>query len=69
MTCEYAGRWRYTGLYGCPGAEEEGSHGSRLKNLAMRADLNEMMVIGKTCRGRGRSHPRSLLEGFNDMGN
>ncbi|XP_074336841.1 uncharacterized protein LOC141674013 [Apium graveolens] len=72
VACEQVGRWRYTGLYGCPERSRRRESWNMLRDLATRSslpwcvigDINDMMYVHE--KEGGRVQPRFLLEGFKD---
>lgn len=72
---EQAGRWRYTGFYGCPERGRRLESWNLIRNLSMRSELpwciigdfNDLMY--KEEKIGGNQHPTRLLHGFTDVVN
>lgn len=72
MNCDQVGRWRYTGLYGCPECQRRRESWHILRSLAaisqlpwcIIGDFNNIMYDHEKKGGRKRDN--MLLEGFKE---
>lgn len=70
VNCAEVGRWRYTGLYGCPERARRTESWNLIRGLAEESrlpwciigDFNDIMYDHE--KKGGRMHPRRLMEGF-----